>query len=70
MNTELPAGYCRPRVKLTGRDGNACNVLGLVSRAIRQAGNSQEMVDAFLAEAKAGDYNHLLAACMRWADVE
>ena len=41
----------RPTVKLIGADGNAFMVLGLVFRALREAGWSQEERDAFKAEA-------------------
>lgn len=57
------------KVKLTGSDGNAFNVLGLCSRAARKAKLSIEEITAFRAEATAGDYNNLLATCARWFDV-
>ena len=64
--TERP----RPRVKLVGTDGNAFAVLGHVFRALREAGWSQAEIDAFKAEATAGDYNHLLRVVMKYLDVE
>ncbi len=54
----------RPVLELVGQDGNAFNVLGLARRAARNAGWSKEKIEAFLNEAMAGDYNHLLATCM------
>ena len=57
-------------VHLTGKDGNAFNILGICLRAMRQAGLSQEKRDAFQAEAIAGNYDHLLATCMEWFEVE
>lgn len=56
------------RVKLTGKDGNAFNILGLCKRAAYRAGLSEREVIAFLNEATDGDYNHLLATCQRWFD--
>lgn len=56
-------------VQLTGNDGNAFTVLGLCQRAARKAGLPQEEIDAFRAEATAGDYNHLLQTAMRWFDI-
>lgn len=38
--------------------------------AMRQAGLSQEERDAFYAEATSGNYDHLLATCMEWFEVE
>ena len=56
-------------MQLTGEDGNAFAILARVTRAMRRAGISDEERDAFYAEATSGDYDHLLATCMRWVDV-
>ena len=61
--------YPTIRVTLTGRDGNAFAILGAVTKAMREAGLDKDERDAFIAEATAGDYNHLLAAAMNWVDV-
>jgi hypothetical protein len=55
-------------VKLTGQDGNAFNLLGLVRKAILQS-NQPELADAFMREATSGDYDHLLQTCMRYVEV-
>jgi hypothetical protein len=55
-------------VKLTGQDGNAFNLLGLVRKAILTS-NQPELADAFMSEATSGDYDHLLQACMRYVEV-
>jgi len=60
----------RPRVRLIGTDGNAFAILGRVQRALRDAGWTQEQVDAFRAEATSGDHDHLLGTVMRHLDVE
>lgn len=60
--------YPDVRVRLTGTDGNAFAVLGAVSRALQRAGVPKAERDAFLAEATADDYDHLLAAALRWVD--
>ena len=57
-------------VKLTGQDGNAFNILAIVNRALKSYGIEKEERDAFMAEAMAGDYNHLLQTCMRWVTVK
>ena len=57
-------------VKLIGEDGNAFAILGACCRAMRRARLPQAEVDAFMAEATAGDYDQLLQTCMRWFDVE
>ena len=55
-------------VKLTGQDGNAFNLLGLVRKAILTS-NQPELADAFMSEATSGDYDHLLRTCMRYVEV-
>lgn len=62
----------RPRfpevtVELSGQDGIAFAVLGRVAQALR-AGHGEE-VDAFMAEATAGDYDAVLRTAMHWVDV-
>lgn len=64
-----PAAKVKPKVRLTGQDGNAFAVLGKVIGALKKAGYSKEEVDEFKKEAMSGDYNHLLATAMKWADV-
>ena len=54
-------------VELTGSDGNAFAILGLVTRALRRAGLDAE-VDAYKAEATSGDYDHLLVTTMKWVN--
>lgn len=56
-------------VKLVGEDGNAFNILGKVSRALKRAGH-EELAEEFLKEATSGDYNHLLATAMEYVEVE
>jgi len=57
-------------VKLVGQDGNAHNILGICLRAMKKAGLDKDEQDAFLAEATSGNYEHLLATCMDWFEVE
>lgn len=56
------------RIRLVGKDSNAFNILGLCKRAAQKGGLSADEIKAFLDEATAGDYNHLLATCQRWFD--
>ena len=62
--------YSDITVQLTGKDGNAFNILGICLQAMRRAGLSQEERDAFQAEATSGNYDRLLATCMEWFEVE
>lgn len=68
-NTRIPR-YPDVQVRLVGEDGNAFAILGRTKRALQQAGASPDDVAAFLREATAGNYDHLLATVLRWVDVE
>ncbi len=68
--TEGKVRYPDIHVRLTGADGNAFNVLGIVRSAMRKAGVPAHEIKAFTAEATSGDYNDLLETCMRWVEVE
>jgi len=56
------------KVQLTGEDGNAFYILGLVREALARGGR-EDLVKEFTKEATAGDYNHLLATCMEYVEV-
>lgn len=56
-------------VTLIGEDGNAFAIIGRVRRAISRS-DHPELVEAFLQEAMAGDYDHLLQTCMQYVTVE
>ena len=64
-----PDGLIRPEVELVGEDGNTFFIIGRVSKALRRAGNSPDVVEAFQTEAKSGDYDHVLQTAMAYADV-
>ena len=56
-------------VKLIGENGNAFAILGRVRRGILHS-DRPELADEFITEATSGDYDHLLATCMRYVTVE
>jgi len=58
--------YPEVEVKLVGSDGNAFAILGRVCEALKRAGASQAEIDEFMAQAMAGDYDHLLHTVMEW----
>jgi hypothetical protein len=62
--------YPDVKVQLTGSDGNAFMVIGLVSKAMRKSGLPQKAVDDFKKEAMSSDYNNLLAICMKYVDCD
>ena len=56
-------------VQLTDQDGNAFAILGRVRRAILKS-DQPALANAFIAEATAGDYDHLLVTCFKYVHVE
>jgi hypothetical protein len=59
----------KPRLQLTGTDGNAIAVLGAAWKAAKEAGWGDDRWQAVRDEATTGDYNHLLATIMDAFDV-
>jgi len=64
----VPEGTIPASVALVGGDGNAFAIIGRVSRGLKKAGNPPEVVDAFEAQAMAGDYDHLLRVALAFTD--
>jgi hypothetical protein len=58
----------KPKLKLTGEDGNAYFILGRAQGVARKANWTKEQIDAFMKEAKSSDYDHLLQTCMEYFD--
>jgi len=57
------------QVKLSGTDGNAYAIMGLVKQKMKDAGIEQAVIDKYLKEAKSGDYDHLLQVTMQYVIV-
>ena len=57
-------------VELIGESGNAFHILGTCRRAMKHAGLSETEINEFTKEATSGDYNHLLATCTEYFNVE
>lgn len=56
-------------VQLTGADGNAHNIIGMVRRAMRKAGIATADIDDFTTTATSGDYDNVIATAMRYVTV-
>jgi len=59
----------KPKVRLSGTDGNAWAIMGRVNDALRKAGASKEHRDRYREESMSGDYDNLLRVAMKYADV-
>lgn len=58
----------KPRLQLSGEDGNAFFIMGRASATAKKAGWSKEKINEYLEEAKQGDYDHLLQVTMKYFD--
>jgi len=57
------------KLALVGEDGNAFAIMGRARKALRRGGRA-DLIDAFTKECTSGDYNHLLATCLRYFDCD
>jgi hypothetical protein len=57
---QLLDGVHYPDIHVRIQDGNAFAILAEVRVALKNAGVSQIIIDAYTAEATSGDYDHLL----------
>jgi len=58
------------KVQLTGRDGNAYAIMSAVSKALRQAGVSEEEINQYQDESMSGDYENLLLVAAQWVNIQ
>lgn len=57
------------KLKLVGEDGNAYAIMGRACRELRRNGRA-DLVESFTKECTSGDYNNLLATCMKYFDCD
>ena len=69
-STAKAATEKKPRLKLTGEDGNAFAILGKAFREARRAGWSPEKIKEYKDKATKGDYDNLLAVTTQYFNVE
>ena len=60
--------YPEINVELVGQDGNAFAILGRVGKAMQDYGLDADVRKEFFEEATSGDYDHVLATCMKWVN--
>jgi hypothetical protein len=61
----------KPKCRLTGEDGNIFNLMGIVSRTLKEAGEPEkadEMIKRITSDAKS--YDEALGILMEYVDVE
>lgn len=57
-------------VQLVGQDGNAFAILGRCRAAMKMAKVPESEIKKFTEEATSGNYDHLLATCVEWFNIE
>ena len=61
----------KPKCRLIGENGNIFNLMGIVSRTLREAGEpekAEEMIERITKKAKS--YDEALAMLMEYVDIE
>jgi hypothetical protein len=59
----------KPRVKLVGQDGNVFNLMGICSRALKQAGQAEQASAMAKEIFGAGSYDEALQIMMKYCEV-
>ncbi len=59
----------KPKVSLSGQDGNAFSILDVCRKAARKAGWTAAVWEDVRDEMMGGDYDHLLQVAMKHFDV-
>ncbi len=55
-------------VTLVGENGNAFNIMGITTKALKRAGHG-DLVEEYRKEAMSGDYDNLLRVTMEYVEV-
>lgn len=58
----------KQKYNLVGIDGNAYSVIGYVIQAMKRERFSKSEIDDYRADARSGDYNHLLSVSAEMID--
>lgn len=60
----------KPRVKLVNEDGNIYNLVGIVQRSLKAAGQDEEAVQAWVEVQECKSYEDALCVLMKYVEVE
>ena len=58
-----------PTVRLSGENGDAFHIMGLVSNALRDHGADREFVNKYFKESTSGNYDHLVQTAVKYVNV-
>lgn len=56
-------------VEVTPSDGNALNIIGATTKALRKEGATKEEISQYQSEATSGEYDDLLRVTMDWVNL-
>jgi hypothetical protein len=56
-------------IEVVPADGNAFSIMGAVSKAMRRAGASDEVIKKYQEESQSGDYDNLIQVAMRHVNI-
>lgn len=59
----------KPECQLSGRDGNVFNIIGIVCRTLRLAGQPDKAIEFSTKAFAAKSYNEVLILCEEYVDV-
>lgn len=62
--------YPEITINILGVNGNAFNILGICTSAMRKYQLPKSEIDTFFKEATSGSYDDLLCTVMKWFNVE
>jgi len=60
----------KPKVKLSGENGNVYNLIGICSRALKNAGQKEKATEMSEKIFKCGSYDEALVIMMDYCEVE
>jgi hypothetical protein len=60
----------KPKVKLVGENGNVFNLMGICSRALKNAGQSEKAKEMCKKITSSKSYNEALSIMMEYCEVE
>lgn len=60
----------KPVCQLSGQDGNVFNIIGIVSKELKRAGQADKAKEFTERAFKSGSYDEVLALCFDYVEVE
>lgn len=64
-----PPVYPNIRLKLIGTDNHPMSIVAVLSKGLRKGGIGGAEIDRIIREALSGDYDNVLATCLKYARV-